>query len=161
MKTKDIHFIKWILVSIILFGIIFLWNFQAFGQDWTVEQKEVWEVVVADYEKLKQGDIEGLLASRHDDIVIWWGNKPVPYDKKLIRTNYRGWFAYDIPTKWELEPFAIKIIGNVASVFFTYKYSGNILSGHARNLETWIKQDGKWLMINSFSATCDKLPPCK
>ena len=161
MKTKDIHFIKWILVSIISFGIIFLLNFQVFGQDWTAEQKEVWDVVVADYEKFKKGDVEGLLASRHDDVGIWWHNKPTPFDKGWAGSNYKGWFAYDIPTKWELEPLEIKIIGNVASVFFTYKFSGNVLSGNSRSLETWIKQDGKWLMINAFGASCDALPPCK
>ena len=161
MKTKDIHFITWILVSIILFGIIFLWNFQVYGQDWTAEQKEVWDVVVADFEKFKKGDVEGLLASRHDDVLIWWGNKPIPFYKKLLRANYRGWFSYDKPTKWELEPLAITVIGNVASVFYTAKWGGNILSGSGRDLETWIKQDGKWLMINSFGASCDELPPCK
>jgi hypothetical protein len=146
---------------IILFGIIFLLNFQAFGQDWTAAQKEVWEVVVADFEKFKQGDLEGILASRHDDVLIWWGEKPIPYDKKLSGADYGRWFSYDIPTKWELEPLAIKVIGNVASVFYTYKYSGNVLSGRGRDLETWIKQDNKWIMINSFGASCDKLPPCK
>jgi len=30
-----------------------------------------------------------------------------------------------------------------------------------RNMETWIKQDHKWLLINSFLASCDKLPPYK
>ena len=29
-------------ISIILIGIIFLWNFQALGQDWAAEQKEFW-----------------------------------------------------------------------------------------------------------------------
>ena len=115
----------------------------------------------ADRKKFKQGDIEGVLASRHDDVAIWWGNKPIPYDKKLLRPNYRGWFSYDIPTKWELEPLAINVIGNVASVFFTHKWGGNVWSGSGRDLETWIKQDGKWLMINSSGASCDKLPPCK
>ena len=156
MKTQQKGFI-----SLFLCGIIVFWCSLAVGEDWTAEQKEIWEVVVVDREKYKQGDLEGILASRHDNVVIWWGDKPIPYDKKLLRANYRGWFSYDKPTKLEIEPLAIKVIGNVASVFFTYKYSGNILSGSGRVLETWIKQDGKWLMINSFGASCDKLPPCK
>ncbi|UCD79798.1 MAG: nuclear transport factor 2 family protein [Desulfobacterales bacterium] len=161
MKTKDINLITWILVSIILFGIILLWNFQTFGQEWTIEQKEVWEAMLADVELFKQGDVEGILASRHDNVAIWWGNKPIPYDKELLSFNYKGWFDYDKPVKWELEPLAIKIIGNVASVFYTFKFSGNILSGSGRELETWIKQDNKWILINSFGASCDNLPPCK
>jgi len=161
MKTKRAYSMARVSVPIILCGMIVFWGFQVFGQDWTAEQKEVWKVVEADYEFFKKGDLEGVMAMRHDDVVIWWGNKPVPYDRKLLRLNYESWFTYDIPAKWELEPLAIKVIGNVASVFYKYKFSGNLLSGSGRNLETWIKQDNKWLMINNNGAHCDKLPPCE
>ena len=68
MKTKTMNLLTWVLVSVILFGILLLWNSKAFGQEWTDEQKEVWEVVVADFELFKKGDLEGLLASRHDEL---------------------------------------------------------------------------------------------
>ena len=160
MKTKAMNLITWILVSIILFGIHLLWNSKAFGQDWTAEQKEIWEVVKADYEKIKRGEVEGILESRHEDIIIWWGSESVPFDKKLALFKYEGWFNYDTPVNWELEPLAIKIVGNVASVFYLYKFSGSKISGSGRDMETWIKQDNKWIMINTFGASCDKLPPC-
>ena len=139
MKTQKGYFMARASVSIILCGLIIFCGLQAFGQDWTAEQKEVWDVVKADREKFKQGDLEGVLASRHDDVVIWWGQKPIPYDKELLEFNYKAWFDYDKPVKWELEPLTIKIVGKVASVFYTYKYSGKILSG----------------------SSCNKLPPCK
>ena len=161
MKTIGSYGLVRASVSIIICGMIVLGGVSAFGQDWTTEQKEVWNVVIADYEKFKQGDVEGLLASRHDDVVIWWGNRKIPFDKGLSGLNYKGWFKSDIPTNWELKPLAIKIVGNVASVFFTYKFSGSTLSGSGRDLETWIKQNNKWIMINAFSASCDKLPPCQ
>ena len=161
MKTQGTSLLSRVSVSLLICGLIVFWGFQAIGEQWTAEQKEIWEVVVADYELFKKGDVDGILASRHDDVVIWWGNKPIPYDKELLRSNYKGWFDYDIPVNYELEPLAIQIIGNVASVFCTYKFSGKILSGSGRDMETWIKQDNKWLMINSFGASCDKLPPCK
>jgi hypothetical protein len=161
MKTKTMNLLTWVLISVILFGILLLWNSKAFGQEWTAEQKEVWEVVVSDFELFKKGELDGLLASSHDDVLIWWGSKPIPFDKELLDFNYKSWFDYDKPVNWELEPLAIKVIDNVASVFFTYKYSGKILSGSGREIETWIKQDNKWILINSLGATCDKLPPCK
>ena len=160
MKTKDMNLITWIIVSVILFGIILLLNSKAFGQDWTVEQKEVWDVVVADYELFKEGDVEGILASRHDDVAILYANKKVPLDKKLLKLNYKGWFDYNKPVSIKLETLAIKIIGNVASVFYTYKLSGKILSYSGRAMKTWIKQDNRWILINSHSSSCDKLPPC-
>ena len=51
MKPKAMNFITWILVSLILFGIILLWNSKAHGQEWTAEQREIWEVVKSDFEK--------------------------------------------------------------------------------------------------------------
>ena len=91
MKTKTMNLITWVLVSVILFGILLLWNSKAIGEEWTAEQKEVWEIVEADFEKFKKSDLEGLLASKHDDVRIWWGIKPIPFDKELLVINYRDW----------------------------------------------------------------------
>jgi len=90
MKTKDIHFIKWILVSIILFGIIFLWNFRAFGQDWTTEQKEVWVSVQGFWETIKKGDVEGTLAGQHDKMLDWFSTNPDPLKKEILRSAYNN-----------------------------------------------------------------------
>jgi len=94
-------------------------------------------------------------------VLIWWGSKPIPFDKELLRFNLKGWFNYDKPVNWELEPRAIKVIGNVAIVFYTYKFSGQIVSRSSRTMETWIKQDNNWIKFGSLDASCDKLPPCK
>ena len=161
MKTQGTSLLARVSVSLLICGLVVFWSFQVFGREWTAEQKEIWEVVVADYELFKQGDWEGILASRHENVVIWWTNEAWPFDKEMAPFNYRTWFDYDKPVKWELEPLAIKVVGNVASVAYTSKFSGKILSGRSRNMATWIKQNNKWLMINSFSASCDKLPLCK
>ena len=59
MKPKAMNLVTWILVSIILFGIILLRNSKAHGQEWTVEQKETCEVVKVDFEKFRNGEVEG------------------------------------------------------------------------------------------------------
>ena len=161
MKTKGRSLLARVSVSLFIGGLIVFLGFKVRGQEWTAEQKEVWNAVEADIELFKKGDVDGVLASRHDDVVIWWDSKPIPYDKELLRLNYKQGFDYDKPVNWELEPLAIKIIGNVASVFYTYKFSGIIFTGSSRAIQTWIKQDNKWLMINALTASCDKLPPCK
>lgn len=148
-------------ISLLLSGTILFWNFEAIGQEWSSEQKEVWQAVEADIESFKKGDLEGIMASRHDDAIIWWSNRSMPCDKKLALFNYKDWFDYDMPVNWDLEPLAIQVFGNVANVFYMYRFRGNILSGSGRRMDTWIKQDNKWLMMGSFGASCDKLPPCK
>ena len=34
----------------------------------------------------------------------------------------------------------------------------NILSDKGRSLETWLKQDNKWLAIGGLTSSCDTLP---
>jgi len=163
MKTKGTNFRLRTLVYLLFCGLILFWSFQVFGEEWTKEQKEIWKVVVADYELFKQGDLEGLKAVRHDDVVICWGNKAAPFDKELALSNYEGWFNWDKPINWELKPLAIKVVGNIAVVFYAFKYSGGLASdvGLGRATETWIKQDNKWQLIGGFAASCDQLPPCR
>ncbi|UCE51309.1 MAG: nuclear transport factor 2 family protein [Desulfobacterales bacterium] len=163
MKTKGRNFGLRAVICLLFCGLILFWSFQVFGEEWTEEQKEIWKVVVADYESFKQGDLEGLKAARHDDVVIWWGNKFMPFDKKEAMDNYQGWFSWDKPVNWELKPLAINVVGNIAVVFYAYKYSGKIISnvGLGRAMKTWIKQDNKWQLIGGFSASCAELPPCR
>jgi len=84
MKTKEMNLITWILVSIILLGIFLLWNSKAFGQEWTAEQKEVWDVVQANWETFKKGDVEAALAMKHKDVVVWFGARPMPLAKEFL-----------------------------------------------------------------------------
>ena len=154
LKTK-------ISISILLCGILVFWCFHATGAEWTDEQKEVWQAVEADTELFKKGDVEAIMADRHVDAIIWWGNKGLPFDWKLAKLNYKGWFKYDIPANWELEPLAIKVLGNVAIVAYKYKFSGGKSSGTGRLMMTFIKQNNKWLLMSSFGASCDELPPCE
>ena len=93
MRTQEKNFLTWILVSIILLGIFLIWNSKAFGQEWTAEQKEVWDAVIASNEKVKQGDVEGVLSSEHDDVIIWWGDKKIPLGKEMLRMS--------LNTMWE------------------------------------------------------------
>ena len=127
----------------------------------TEEQKEIWKLVEVDYELFKQGDLEGMSASRHDDVVYWAGRSYFPSDKNGLRNSWKHWFAADKPVKVELEPIAIKVSGNVASVFFELRYSGISISAHVRVLTTYIKQDNKWVIINGMSSSCEQLPFCR
>ena len=160
MKTQTRTNRSTVFISLFICGIIVFWGFRAFGQEWTAEQKEVWQAVETDYESFKKGNLEKLLASRHDDFILWWDIKVLPFDKKQAQLEYKMWFDYDIPVNWVLEPLTVKVSGNLAIVAFIYEYSGNISSGRGRIMATWVKQDNKWLLLSSFSASCDKPSAC-
>jgi hypothetical protein len=95
--------------------------------------------------------LEIIMASRHEDIVTLWSEKDIPFDKELVSYNYKWWFDNDIPVNWVLKPITIKVSGSLAIIAYTYKFSGNKISGNGRIMETWIKKDNKWLILCIFS----------
>ena len=66
------------------------------------------------------------------------------------------------PTFIKLKPLNVNIFNNVANVFYLFKWesANREYSKAGRLLETWVKQDNKWLEIASLSSWCDKLPTC-
>jgi len=153
-----------VFLSLFLFGFVVFCGSHVSGgleSHITEEQNKIWELVKADYELFKQGDLEGILASRHQDVVYWAGRSAFPSDKNSLRNSWKHWFATDKPVNVELEPIAIKVSGNVASVFFELTYSGKRISAHVRVLTTYIKRDNNWLIINGMSSSCEQLPFCR
>ena len=157
MKTQQKAFI-----SLFLCGIIVFWGSQAIGKDLTAEQKEVWAAVQANWETFKQGDVEAALAIKHDEMIAWFSSNPDPLKKEYLREAYNNWFNWSVPTFFKLEPSNIHIFNNVANVFYFYSWqsANKEIFDKGRVLETWVKQDNKWLMIGSLSSSCARLPSC-
>ena len=64
---------KSLTISILVCIFMVASGLQAFGEEWTPEQKEVIETVRAIWEAFKDGDIEAIMAKKHDASVYWSG----------------------------------------------------------------------------------------
>ena len=164
MKTQGTSLVARVSVSLLIGGLVVFWGFQASGKEWTEAQKEVWKSVEAVWENFKQGDVEAVMVGFHDDSVQWLAAKKVPLGKDMIEAHYRAWLSGPFkPVSYELEPLSIHIFGDVANVFYVYKWDreGVPSHGHGRSMQTYLKQDNKWMFIGGMGASCTKLPPCK
>lgn len=65
------------------------------------------------------------------------------------------------PVSYELKPLSIHIIGDVANVFYVYKWHKEVVPGfhHGRAMDTYLMQDNMWMLIGGMDALCTKLPP--
>ena len=161
MKTQGTSLLARVSVSLLICGLIVFWGFQASGEEWTAEQKEVWEVVETEWEYCKQGDVEAVLTGRHDDSLTWWSRRAIPLGKSAIRLSYQDWFDLDKPVSYELKPLNIHIFGDVANVFYLYKWQGKVLPKSGRNMATYVKQNNKWKLMGTMGCSCENLPVCK
>jgi len=153
---------KFIYISIMVCIFIVASGFNAFGEEWTAEQKEVWEAVEGHWESLKKGDVEALMDDYHDKMLDLDGEYPTPFNKSQIESATKYRIGYYVPTYINLKPIAINIVSNVANVFYVYKWESKNkdYSQSGRTMTTMLKENNKWLSIGSLSAFCNQPAPC-
>jgi len=122
---------------------------QAFGEEWSTAQKEIWEIQGNEWMLWMKGDLEGRLALYHKECILWLYNTAFPGDKTLIR---RGMTKYSKIDSFELEPLEVKVFDNVAIIQYSLKYTAFGKDYNERATTTWMKQDKKWQIIGSMRA---------
>jgi len=153
---------KSIIISIFVCYLIVASGLSAFGQEWTVEQNEVWKTVENNWESLKKGDLKTLINDYHEKSIVLYEDNPSTLNKSLMESENRWRIDREVPTFIKLKPIAINIVNNVANVFYLYKWESKNreMSQSGRRMATMIKVSNKWLIIGSLSASCDQKAPC-
>ena len=154
MKTTTILFLASIFIMIS--------SYQALGEEWTTEQKEVWNSVEKYWDSIKKGDVESALAGQHKNILVLESDNPSTFKKDQIRSWCNYWVNQLVPTFIKLKPMDINIIENVATVFYLFKWESENreISSRGWALSTLIKTDNKWLEVGSLYSSGDQPAPC-
>jgi hypothetical protein len=149
-----------VFTSFIIFGFILSFGFQVYAEEWNAEQKEVWSVIEAGWEKVKNQDAEAMVGNVPDNAVIWWSGGTAPHRVELLKGAYERWFSYEKVTGSELQPLRIEIFDNIAIVAYYASYKSDKRMGKTKNFGTLMKQGDKWVTIGSLSSRCDTPPAC-
>jgi len=123
------------------------------AQEWTAEQKEVWESVEAYTKLAMEGNVDGFLEVFHPDFVGWHKGSPVPdtYDKRVKMMQFFLPLAKVL--YYDITPLAIRVHRDVAIVHYLYSDLSAMGEGgepdwkQGRWTDILLKQDGKWLLI--------------
>jgi len=162
MKKKGTNLFAKVFTSLFFSGVFLFWVVQVSAEEWNIEQKEVWKSVEAGWELFVKGDIDAIAAIAAEGYLEWWPNDPSPFGNDYMKAKYKRWFDGNKPVSYELKPVALNIIGDVANVFYFYKWNGDKMPAtiSGRQYSTWIKQDNKWKFMGSMGCSCDRQPYC-
>jgi hypothetical protein len=84
---------KSVIIFITVCVFVVASGLQAFGEEWTAEQKEVWKTVEAQWELILKGDFEALVENYHKDVLIWWPQNSNPSRKESMEGQFKD-FGY-------------------------------------------------------------------
>ena len=158
MKIQKRIYRTAVIISLILCGSILFWGFQVSAGEWTNAQKEVWKAIENAWEGFKHGKLDKTLYV--EGSLEWWSDQVEPYGGDKLKGNYERWFAYDKPVSYELKPLQILIYGNVANVFYEWKWKGKKIGDAGRQMETFVKQDNKWKSLGVMGCSCEIAIKC-
>jgi ketosteroid isomerase-like protein len=154
---------KSIMITLGIGIFVMVTGFQVFSMELTAEQNEIWNITQKGWESIKKADLEAVMSDWHEKGFSLFSMDPQPLTKDQVRSSYEGWMsgAYKV-TSYELKPLTINITENVATVFYYFKWEAEAagFSSKGRTIDIYLKQNGKWLLISTMSASCDKPAPC-
>lgn len=139
-------------IGLILLIIGVFCGFQAFTQEWSATQKEIWQMEERAWWSMgHEGDIDGYLNIFSEDLIAWptWTKEPVT--KGHIRKNL---VPGDV-VSYELKPLAVKVFGDTAITMYIYNMV--IEFGFTQKVavtHTWVKRGGTWRVIGRMTANC-------
>lgn len=143
----------WTHLSAMVVGFVPL----AFRRRWSRDEKAVWKEEESYWRFLESRDMDAYLKLFHEGFVSWPYESSRPSDKPAVRRmtdDLRR--SYRLIT-YELNPLAIKVIGDTAVVYYSVRYvvesQGDQIEDVRRISHTWIRDDGQWKILGGMSGT--------
>lgn len=131
----------------------------AVAQEWTKDQKEVWQTVKNTWEMWKAGDLEAAVAALHPKYQGWSSNMPLPMDKESIMQMFQSMKDIMKIESYQINPARIAVADNAAVVDYYFQFSATYTMGenqkhvkyHGKYVEFYVKEGGKWLLLGDMT----------
>jgi hypothetical protein len=126
--------------------------FGAAAQQWSAEQKEVWDLEQQQWKMAAAKDLSWIETMVHPGLSYWETGQPMPQDLSSLKRWNRYAAANGATLEQELMPISIVITGNVAVVNYYYQVAREdkdkkreTVTG--RYMDVLMKDNGRWKFI--------------
>jgi len=145
--------------AIVMLLIAFLGTTRVNAQEWTADQKAVWQEVENMWANWKVSDIDGAFANIHEDYLGWNNSVPMPMSKAKWANSMQD-FSKSIGNQYyNIEPARIVVYKNVAVVHYYFDYSFELNTGEKKEKHAYsgkwtaffVLEKNLWVMIGDFT----------
>lgn len=118
----------------------------------------VWQREVLYWDLLQDLNLEDYMELWHPNFRGWPSYASEPADKDAIEAATAYSFSTAMPGTfvYELTKYDVNILRNTVTTFYTFTYSYQTLDGEevsvsGRIIHTWMRFQGKWVIVNGMS----------
>ena len=152
------------LLRLALVAMVAIITTSVFAQEWTKEQKAVWQTVENTWMKWKAGDPDGAVASLHPKYQGWSDESPLPMNRDAVLQWFRSMKDKQTVDGYMINPARIAVTENAAIVHYYYQYSVTYTvgdqkkheEGKGKYTEFYVKEGGRWLCLGDMSLGDDE-----
>ena len=145
-----------VILLIIVIGIFL--RSQVFGQELSAAQKEILKMEEKYWSSWKEEGVKSIQAYHDKEAIIWASNAVFTTDRTSARSYFDG--IGDRVDSSELEINEIRIFGSVAVAQYYAMITSLGKPITLRISHTWMKQNGKWVIIGAMHGSCSSYPNC-
>ena len=121
---------------------------------------EIWAAEVHYWDCVKRKDPDGILATIHEQACLWPAPEALPVGKAQLGPGIRRRLSV---VDYELTRHTTAVFGNVGIAIFTVVCTRETPDGVVRSpadhiTHTWIREDGRWLLLAGMSRVASASP---
>lgn len=148
----------WVKIAAVAL-ITFIAAAGAFAQEWTKDQKEVWQVCQNIWNQYQIGTADDVMANVHADYQGWDDQSFLPYSREKSLKQIQEWMKYLKLESFDIEPARIVVTKNAAVIDYYYNYSVTGLQAEKKEtkqikgkcVEFYTRDGGKWLLLGDMT----------
>jgi len=133
------------------------------AHEWTKDQDAVWKVVENTWASWKSKDYNDAFSNIHENYQGWNDEMPLPTSKAKWMDEMKAYSANMSKENYSIERARIVVEDDAAVVDYYFSFSflytdganTKMMNYHGKNVEFYINQKGKWLLLGDFSSNED------
>ena len=152
---KKIAFLSMALIAC----LVFMFSTVTYGQVWSKDHVELWNVVEQSWTDFGAKDFEATLKTFHEEYKGWNDEAPLPSSKEKVKKFYDYVLLNMESFEFDLSPASITIVDEAAVVHYYFSFTMTFEEGkkhfEGRNSEFYVKDGSKWKLLGDLSVIDD------
>ncbi|HYW94550.1 MAG TPA: DUF4440 domain-containing protein [Bacteroidales bacterium] len=140
-------------------ALMLIFPLKTMAQEWTKDQKEVWQVVQNSWEAWKNKDVSSYFSNLHDQYMGWNSEQPLPTNKSELRSSVEARKDMMTLNHYVINPARIVVTKEAAVVdyyyvmYYTWKQGDKekMDSERGKFVEFYVKDGGNWKLLGDMT----------
>jgi hypothetical protein len=161
MKGKIVCSLHCTAIISLVMILVFAFQSNLFGQDVSVSEKEIWDMVESYWSIRKENSPAEIKSFYHNHYIHWGAAAGLPHSySSFSPPSGQADALKGTLDSYQLYPDKIRVHNNFAIAMYFNKIVNNGKTHRLRCTDVWMKESNKWQLVATVRDSCNNLSRC-